>query len=223
MQGRITSVAAILAAAMAGACAPPAVTPLNEAARKTVTAVSPEVNGIKHFNTQNLGARGSSEGASKGASQAAGAVLQGGGGNLLGVLILTPIAAAGGAAAGAAAAKPEAEVDQIRSNLSVAIQQTDFNTMLREELRRTPGTHGRVQIIDAALTAAPVPTKPPAAAPAAAMAAGGQPPPHMLSLDYNLGMAVTGAVVPDVQASVLIKGQILAPDRKTILHTNTWL
>jgi hypothetical protein len=212
---RATVIAASLLAATTAACAPPAVAPMSQDKRKTIVALSPEVAGAKHSNTSDLGARGSGEGATKGSAQAAAAVLQSGG-SLLGVLIVTPLAAAAGAATGAASAKSEAEVDAARAGLRIAIQETDFTALLRDELGRTKGAGGRVTIVNRSTATGAVVTNVAMTSPAAE-------PSHLLNVDYQMGMVVTGMVVPDVQASVIVKTQVMTNDRRTVLHSGTWM
>jgi hypothetical protein len=212
--GRKIVAASLLAAAVA-ACAPPAVTPMSEAHRKTIVALSAEVTGAKHSNTSDLGARGSGEGATKGSAQAAAAAMQGGG-SLLGILIVTPLAAAAGAAAGAASAKSEAEVDAARAGLRIAIQKIDFTVLLRDELGRTRGAGGLVTVVNGSANAGAVVSN-------VAMTSPAIEPSHRLSVDYQMGMVITGAVVPDVQASVIVKTQVMTNDRRSVLHSGTWM
>src|SRR5262245_18630478 len=63
------------------ACAETPVTPIPDAARRSVTAVSGDVQGLKYSDTSKLGARGSGESAQLGAVQGA-SYLQGAGGLL---------------------------------------------------------------------------------------------------------------------------------------------
>ena len=74
--GRLVT-SAVAVALLASACAQAPVHPIPEPARRSVTAISGDVSGLKHSDTSKLGARGSSEGAQLGAQQGA-SVLPGG-------------------------------------------------------------------------------------------------------------------------------------------------
>jgi hypothetical protein len=119
-------------AALTCACVEPPVKPIPEAARRCVTAVSGDVSGIKDSDTSRLGARGSEEGGKLGAAQGA-AMMASGSSSLLGLLLI-PIGAAVGAAKGAADAQSADVVDETRSNLRLAIPETDFTELLRQKL-----------------------------------------------------------------------------------------
>ena len=195
---RMGAAAAAVGAALLSACSAP-VNPVREEVRRTVTGISADLSGVKHSDTGNLGARGSEEGASKGAAQAMSQAT-----SLLGLLIL-PIV---GGAAGAASARPAEEVDPARANIRLAIQETDFNEMLRQRLMRSTAG-GQVRVVDVSSGGTGGPASPGAS--------------HVVTLEYQLGIVRIGAVVPDVTVIVAFKGQLLSPDRQKVLHSNTWV
>src|SRR5262245_55062376 len=137
-------VAAIVGAmALMSACAEPPVKPIPEISRQSVTAISADVSGIKDSDTSDIGARGSTEGSQRGAAQGVAALTSRG--NLVG-FILAPIAVGG--AKGASDAQSEEVVDQTRTNLRIAMQETDFGELLRSRLL-AEGVAGQVQIVGA--------------------------------------------------------------------------
>jgi hypothetical protein len=205
MKGLVAPLA-VLAMAVS-ACAPPLVTPMSADLRKAVTSVGADVSGMSHSDTSQLGARGSKEGADKGAASAAGSVVRGGG-SLLGILIVAPFAAAVGAASGASNARSEDVVDAARLGLRQALQESDFTTILRTKVTGI-GVTNTVTMVSVA-QAVPLP----------ANTAGSR---HVLTLEYQLGLLRDGVVVPKVGIVALVKGQMLSPDRSQVLHTNTWI
>src|SRR5262249_44412822 len=116
-----------------------------EISRQSVTAISADVSGIKDSDTSDIGARGSTEGSQRGAAQGVAALTSSG--NLVG-FILAPIGAAVGGAKGASDAQSEEVVDQTRTNLRIAMQETDFGELLRSRLL-AEGVAGPVQIVGA--------------------------------------------------------------------------
>jgi len=195
-----------LIAMAVSACAPPLVTPMSADLRKAVTSVGTDVSGIRHSDTSQLGARGSKEGADKGAASAASHVLRSGG-SLLGMLIVAPFAAAAGAAAGASNARSEDVVDAARLGLRQALQEEDFTAILRSKLT-TVGVPGNVAVVSV-----------PQAGPVPANVGGSR---HVLTLEYQMALLRDGVVVPKVGIIAQVKGQMLSPDRGQVLHTNVW-
>jgi hypothetical protein len=188
------------------ACAPPLVTPMSADLRKAVTSVGADVSGVRHSDTSQLGARGSKEGADKGAAAAASHVLRSGG-SLLGMLIVAPLAAVAGAAAGSSNARSEDVVDAARLGLRQALQEEDFTAILRTKMTAI-GVTSNVTMVTVA-QAGPVP----------ANISGSR---HVLTLEYQMGLLRDGVVVPKVGIIAQVKGQMLSPDRSQVLHTNTW-
>jgi hypothetical protein len=205
MKGLVAPLAVIAMAV--SACAPPLVTPMSADLRKAVTSVGADVSGIRHSDTSQLGARGSKEGADKGAASAASHVLRSGG-SLLGMLIVAPFAAAAGAAAGASNARTEDVVDAARLGLRQALQEEDFTAILRTKLTSI-GVASSVTVVSV-----------PQAGPVPANTTGSR---HVLTLEYQMGLLRDGVVVPKVGIIAQVKGQMLSPDRGQVLHTNTWI
>jgi hypothetical protein len=204
----VRSAGAICAAALlVAACAEPPVKPIPEAAKASVTAVSADVSGIKNSDTSDIGARGSDEGARRGAAQGVAAVT--GSGTLLG-LLLSPVAAAAGGAKGAADAQSESVVDDSRSNLRVALQETDFTELLRARLATSAA--GGIQITDVKSGAGT----------ASIAAMNGAPVSHVMALEYRLGIFHPRHVNPKIGVLVLVTAQFQSADRKQLVHKATW-
>ena len=168
----LAGAACILAALTAG-CADPPVKPIPEGARRSVTSVAADVSGVKISDTSTVGARGSEEGSRLGALQGAATVLGNSGGSLLG-LLLTPVGAAVGSAKGAAEAQSVQVVDETRSNLRLALQETDFTELLRQRLAGSRA--GTVTFTTVT------------AGPASAATAAGAPVSHVIALEYRVGI-----------------------------------
>jgi hypothetical protein len=202
-------VAAIVGAMMlTSACVEPPVKPIPEISRQSVTAISADVSGIKDSDTSDIGARGSSEGSQRGAAQGAAALTASG--SLVG-FILAPIGAAVGSAKGAADAQSEDVVDQTRTNLRIAMQETDFGDLLRSRLAAA-GVAGQVQIVAATSGAATAPLQ----------STAGKPVGQVLALEYKVSIARLRHVNPEIGIVVQVTAQVSSPDRKTLVHKATW-
>jgi hypothetical protein len=205
--------AACILAALTAGCAEPPVTPIPEAARSSVNRVSADVSGMKDSDTSKLGARGRDEGSKLGAQQAYAAVQRNtGGGSLLGLLVIGPIGAAIGSSTGAAEAQPVDVADATRSNLRMAIQETDFTELLRRHLAASKAG-GRVQI--ATVTAG--------SASAPAVTSAGVPVDHVIALEYHLNVYGEGLVNPEIGVHVRVNAQVQSADRKQFIHRATWV
>jgi hypothetical protein len=199
--------AACILAALTAACAEPPVKPIPDSARQSVTSVAADVSGVKNSDTSKVGARGSEEGSRLGALQGAATVLGGSGGSLLG-LILTPVGAAVGSAKGAAEAQSVQVVDETRSNLRLALQETDFTELLRQRLADSRA--GTVTFTTVT------------AGPASAATAAGAPVSHVIALEYRVGILGAYLVNPQIGVFVQVSAQVQSPDRRTLVHTATW-
>lgn len=205
--------AACILAALTAGCAEPPVTPIPEAARRSINSVSADVSGMKDSDTFKLGARGSEEGSKLGAQQAYAAVQRNtGGGSILGLLVIGPIGAAIGSQTGAAEAQSAEVADATRSNLRQAIQETDFTELLRQKLA-TSQAGGPVQI--AAVTAG--------AASAPGVTAAGLPVGHVVALEYRLNTYGEDLVNPKIGVHVVVNAQVQSADRKQLIHRATWV
>lgn len=207
---KVAAVAAVsIVALFVAGCVEPPVKPIPEASRRGVTAVSADVSGIKHSDTSTLGARGSDEGGRLGAMQGAAAVLRNSGGSLL-VMLMAPIGAAAGGAKGASEARTPEIVDQARSDLRLAVQETDFTEMLRQRLAATK-TGGDVQFtVTAGASSAPTVT------------GAGVPVSHVIALEYQLAILREYLVNPLIGIYVAVTAQVQSADRKQLVHTATW-
>jgi hypothetical protein len=202
--------AASILAALTAACAEPPVKPIPDAARLSITAASADVSGAKESDTSRLGARGSDEGGRLGAMQGAAAVLSNSGGSLLG-LLLTPVGAAAGGAKGAAEARSAEIVDEARSNLRLAIQETDFTELLRQRAAATK----MAGMVDFSTV-----TSGPASAPLTTST--GMPVGHVVALEYRLNLYSEYFVNPLIGVYVRVTAQVQSPDRKQLIHSATW-
>lgn len=196
-------------AALTSACATPPVKPVPEAVRRNITSLSGDVSGLKDSDTSKLGARGSAEGASRGAMAGAAAVATSNAGLLS--LLLLPVGAAVGSATGASAAKSEDVVDAVRGDLRIAIQETDFNELLRSRLASSK-VGGDVEIV--AMGAG--------SATAAVQGVDGAPASHLITIEYRLNIYGEGFVNPKVGIFVHASAQVLSADRKQVLHAAAW-
>jgi hypothetical protein len=199
--------AACILAALTAGCAEPPVKPIPDSARQSVTSVGADVSGVKISDTSKVGARGIEEGSRLGALQGAATVLGNSGGSLLG-LILTPVGAAVGSAKGAAEAQSVQVVDETRSNLRLALQETDFTELLRQRLAGSRA--GTVTFTTVT------------AGPASAATAAGAPVSHIIALEYRVGTLSADLVNPQIGVFVQVSAQVQSPDRRTLVHTATW-
>lgn len=210
MRNVIAVGAACVLGALTAACAEPPVRPIPETARRSVAAVSADVSGMKNSDTSKLGARGSDEGGRLGVQQGVATVMGNtGGGSLLG-LILMPIGAAVGGAKGASEARSAEVVDQTRSNLRLAIQETDFTELLRQRLA-TSKAAGAVEI---AVTSGPSSAPP--------VTSAGAPVGHVIALEYRLNLYSEYLVNPLIGVYVQVTAQVQSQDRKQLIHSATW-
>ena len=196
-------------AALTAACAEPPVKPIPEAARRSVTAASADISGVKSSNTSKLGARGSDEGGRLGAAQGAATVLSGGSG-LVG-LLLAPVGAAVGGAKGASEARSPEIVDEARTNLRLALQETDFTELLKQQLAQSKAA-GEVEFSTVAAGSASAPL----------VTAAGAPVGHVIALEYRMVLYSEYLVNPKVGIYVTVTAQVQSPDRKQMLHSATW-
>ena len=213
MKSVIFAGAACLLAALTTGCAEPPVTPIPEATRRSINTASADVSGMKDSDTSKLGARGSDEGGRLGAQQAYAAVQRNtGGGSLLGLLVLGPIGAAVGSSRGSAEAQSTEVVDDTRSNLRRAIQETDFTELLRRSIA-TSKAAGPVEI--SAVTAG--------AASAPGVTGAGMPVGHVIALEYRLNVYGEELVNPKIGVYVTVNAQVQSSDRKQLIHRATWV
>ena len=209
MKRAVIAGAASLMAALTAGCAEPPVKPIPEAVRRSVTAASADVSGSKNSDTSKLGARGTDEGGRLGALQ--GAAMGANSGSLLGMLVLMPVGAAVGGAKGAAEARPAEIVDETRSNLRLALQDTDFTELLRRRLATSKA---------AGATDFSTVTSGSASAPLATSA--GTPVGHVIALEYRLQLYSEYLVNPLIGVYVQVTAQVQSPDRRQLLHSATW-
>jgi len=205
--GRVAGIVGAIAM-LTSACAEPPVKPIADGTRKSVTAISADISGIKYSDTSTIGARGSAEGSRRGAAQGIAATTSGA--SLLG-LLLAPIGAAVGSAKGASDAQSELVVDDTRANLRIAMQETDFGELLRSRLAAA-GAAGEIEIVGATTGAATAPLQ----------SASGKPVGQVMALEYKVGIAHLYHVNPEIGVVVTVTAQVTSPDRKTLLHTATW-
>lgn len=194
---------------LTAACVEPPVKPIPDASRRTVLSISGDVSGVKDSDTSKLGARGSAEGGRMGAAQGAAATASSG--SLLGLLLM-PVGAAVGGAKGAAEAQTEDTVDATRNNLRMAIQQTDFSELLRSRLEASKAA-GDIQIVGITNGSATAPLQ---------ATNGGPAPSHVLAIEYGLNIYGENYVNPQIGIRVVVKAQVLSPDRKQVIHQATW-
>ena len=205
---RVAAIAGAIAV-LASACAEPPVKPIADSSRRSVTAISADVSGVKQSDTSKIGARGTSEGSQRGAAQGVATTV--GTGTVLG-LLLAPIGAAVGGAKGAAEAQPELVVDDTRNNLRVAMQETDFGELLRSRLLAA-GAAGEIEIVGATTGAATAPLQ----------SAAGKPVGHVLALEYNVAILHHPYHVnPEIGIVVRVTAQVSSSDRKALVHHATW-
>lgn len=195
-------------AALTSACAEAPVKPIPDAARQGVGAISADISGLKVSDTSKLGARGADEGGRLGAQQGAAEV--GKQGSIL-ALLLMPIGAAVGGAKGAAEAQSEQVVDETRANLRIALQETDFNELLRSRLAASRAVEG-VQVIDVTSGSATAPQQ----------SKDGIPANHVLALEYRLTLYREHLVNPKIGVFVIADVQVMSPDRQKVIHKGTW-
>ncbi|HYD05556.1 MAG TPA: hypothetical protein VEC60_07515 [Reyranella sp.] len=201
--------AACILAALTAACAEPPVKPIPDANRKSITAVSADVSGVRESDTSKLGARGADEGARLGALQGAATVLSNSSGSLLG-LVLAPIGAAVGSAKGGSEARSPEVVDETRANLRLALQDSDFTELLRQRLAASGAGPVRFATVTAGPSSAP------------AVTGAGLPVGHVIALEYRLHLYNEYFVNPLVGVFVRVTAQVQSPDRKQVVHTATW-
>jgi hypothetical protein len=190
------------------ACAETPVTPIPDAARRNVTAVSGDVQGLKNSDTSKLGARGSGEGAQLGAVQGA-AYLQGAGGPI--GLAVMGVGAIVGGVKGASEAQPADVVDQTRGQLHRAINDTDFTELLRARLAQSKSA-GDIEIINMTSRTMPLESVPNNA----------RSPDHYLAIEYRLGLHRQNLVNPEVGVLVLVRAQVRDPNRDQRIHQAIW-
>ena len=101
--------------------------------------------------------------------------------------------------------------DVTRSNLRLAIQETDFTEVLRQRLAASRAA-GPVQI--SAVTAG--------AASAPAVTTAGVPVGHVIALEYRLNVYGEHLVNPEIGVHVRVNAQVQSSDRKQLIHRATW-
>lgn len=208
---RILAISSVVCVLVAG-CAEPPVKPIPDATLRTITSISGDISGVKNSDTSNIGARGSDEGARRGATQGAAATLASS--SLIG-LLLAPVGAAVGGAKGAAEAQSESLVDDTRSDLRLAMQDTDFGEDLRARLA---ASNVAGNIVVSSMTAGASS----AAAQQTAVAATSGPPAHIIALEYRLAVFHQAHVNPKIALIAMVTAQVQSPDRKQMLHKATW-
>jgi hypothetical protein len=124
---------------------------------------------------------------------------------------LAPVGAAVGSAKGSSEAQPEEVVDATRSNLRVALQQTDFGELLRSRLL-TGHAAGDIEIVGVTSGAATAPLQ----------SGSGKTVDQLLVLEYRLGIMHMYHVNPDIGVVVKVTAQVTSPDRKTLIHKAAW-
>ncbi|MBX9943995.1 MAG: hypothetical protein K2Y40_07940 [Reyranella sp.] len=190
------------------ACSEPAVKPIPNDMRSSIRSISVDVSGLKQSDTSTIAARGSDEGARRGAAQ--GARVMAGGSTMLGLLLM-PVGAAIGTAKGAAEAQPELVVDDARASLRIAMQETDFGELLRSRLASSKAS-GPVEIVGVTTGAASAPLQDSAGAPVG----------HVIALEYRVGISHPREVNPKIGIVVLVMAQVQSPDRKEMIHKAAW-
>lgn len=209
--GRVIAFASLVCV-FVSACAQPPVTPIPDSTRRTITSISGDISGIKNSDTSQIGARGSDEGARRGANQGAAATI--GSGSLLGLLI-APVGAAIGGAKGAAEAQSENVVDDTRTELRLAMQDTDFAEDLRARLAasRIAG-----DIVVSSMTAGAST----AAQQSVTNVSASSAPSHIIAIEYRLAIFHQAHVNPKIALVAQVTAQVQSPDRKQMLHKATW-
>lgn len=197
---------------LASACAQPPVTPIPDSTRRTITSVSGDISGIKNSDTSQIGARGSAEGGQRGAAQ--GVATMTSSGTLLG-LLLAPVGAAVGGAKGASEAQSEDVVDTTRSDLRLAMQDTDFAEDLRARLAAS--TIAGDIVVSSMTSGAST-----AAQQSATNVSAGSAPSHIIALEYRLAIFHQAHVNPKIALIAQVTAQVQSPDRKQMLHKATW-
>jgi hypothetical protein len=200
---------AALLSMLTGACTPAPVTPLSAEARKSIQGITADVTGRKIVDMSTVGARGSSEGAARGARDVAGSsgpVAAVGDPKLV---VLLPLATAMGSVVGAISAKPPEQVDAARAALSSALQRTDFTQLLGTAIARSGRAAGNVPLTVSNSSAA------------GDQAVVGEKSQRM-AVSYKLSYFSFGAVTPILQVYVEATAVVYAADQKTTLHTNQW-
>jgi hypothetical protein len=204
------SFAALLgfAAALASGCSRTLETnPMPETARTSVSAVSIELSGSKMADTSGIGARGADEGASRSAAQI-GTYYYGSLGGLAAHYLIKGVAAA----KGAVEAQPEQVVDDARSSLQAAVDDTDFAGLLRARLASSRAA-GSVQVAAVAVSPAPTPL----------LDATGRPVDQLITLNYRLLLLRSSdRINPSVGIVARVTARVLSPDRKHLFHAATW-
>lgn len=208
---RVFAIASVVCV-FVSACAEPPVKPIPDATLRTITSISGDISGIKSSDTSNIGARGSDEGARRGAAQ--GAATMASGSSLLGLLLM-PVGAAVGGAKGAAEAQSETVVDDTRTDLRLAMQDTDFGEDLRARLAASKVAGN---IVVSSMTAGAST----AAAQQTAAAATSGAPSHIIALEYRLAIFHQAHVNPKIALVAIVTAQVQSPDRKQMLHKATW-
>lgn len=194
---------------LVSACVDAPVKPMPEATKRSVTSLTGTVSGIKVSDTSQIGARGSDEGARRGATQGAAAVSNG---SVLGLLLM-PVGAAVGGAKGAAEAQSEEAVDATRTEMRLAMQDTDF----AEDLRARLASANAGDIVIASVTAGSAPPPQGSGAEAAV-----SPSAHVVALEYRLGIFHPPHVNPRIALIAVVTAQVQSPDRRQVLHTSQW-
>jgi hypothetical protein len=190
------------------ACVEPPVKPIPDSSRRSVLSISGDVSGVKDSDTSKLGARGADEGGRLGALQGAAEVSKGG--SLLGVLLM-PVGAAVGGAKGAAEAQSTDVVDETRSNLRIAIQETDFTELLRSRLAASKAA-GDIEIVGVTTGASTAPRQ----------GKDGPVAGHVVAVEYRMNIYGEHLVNPDVGIYVRVTAQVQSPDRRQMIHKATW-
>lgn len=208
---RLLAVASLVCV-LVSACAQPPVTPIPDSTRRTITSISGDVSGIKNSDTSQIGARGSAEGGQRGAAQ--GVATMTSSGTLLG-LLLAPVGAAVGGAKGASEAQTEDVVDATRSDLRLAMQDTDFAEDLRARLAAST-IAGDIVVSSMTSGAAS------AAQQSVTNVSAGSPPSHIIALEYRLAIFHQAHVNPKIALIAQVTAQVQSPDRKQMLHKATW-
>lgn len=208
---RVLAISSIVCV-LVSACAEPPVTPVPDATLRTITSISGDISGVKNSDTSQIGARGSDEGARRGAAQGAATTM--GTGSLLG-LLLAPVGAAVGGAKGASEAQSESLVDDTRSDLRLAMQDTDFGEDLRARLA---ASNVAGNIVVSSMTAGAST----AAAQQNAVVAPSGAPAHIVAVEYRLAIFHQAHVNPKIALVAMVTAQVQSPDRKQMLHKATW-
>lgn len=209
--GRVFAVASLVCVLVTG-CAQPPVTPIPDSTRRTITSISGDVSGIKNSDTSQIGARGSTEGGQRGAAQ--GVATMTSSGTLLG-LLLAPVGAAVGGAKGASEARTEDVVDATRSDLRLAMQDTDFAEDLRARLAAS--TIAGDIVVSSMTSGAST-----AAQQSVTNVSAGGAPSHIIALEYRLAIFHQAHVNPKIALIAQVTAQVQSPDRKQMLHKATW-